>query len=240
MKIDVVTLFPAMFEGILRESILKIAQQKGLAEVNLLNLRDFSPDKKHRKVDAPPYGGGPGMVLQAEPAFGAVEYLRSKGREKSKLVLLSAAGVRLDQTLARELAREKGLVLLCGHYEGVDERVVEGLDPLEISIGDYVLTGGEVPAMVLLEAVVRCLPGVLGCGESLGQESFSEGLLEYPQYTRPQEFRGMKVPDVLVSGNHAQIEKWRREESEKRTRERRPDLWEKLRKRASKDDTIER
>ena len=224
MKIDVVTLFPAMFEGVLRESILKIAQQKGLAEVNLINLRDFSTDEKHSKVDAPPYGGGPGMVIMAEPVFRAVEYLRKHGRHKSTLVLLTPAGCPYDQPLAKELAKQEGLILLCGHYEGFDERVVEGLNPLEISIGDYVLTGGEIPAMALLDSVSRLLPGVLGSKESLDEESFSRNNLEYPHYTRPQEVRDMKVPEVLLSGDHAKIENWRQNQSEKRTQKRRPDL----------------
>jgi tRNA (guanine37-N1)-methyltransferase len=223
MIIDVVTLFPSMFQGVLGESILKRAQERGLVEVNLVHLRDFSKGK-HKKVDAPPYGGGPGMVIMAEPVFEAVDHLRKSGREDSFLVLLTPGGVRYDQTLAQELSKQKGLILLCGHYEGFDERVSRGLSPLEVSIGDYVLTGGEVPAMVLLDSVVRLVPGVLGSEESLAQESFSSGSLEYPQYTRPQEVRGMKVPDVLVSGDHEKVTKWRQAQSEERTRARRPDL----------------
>ncbi len=223
MRIDVVTLFPGMFEGVLSESILKIAQEKRLVEITLVNLRDFSTDK-HHKVDAPPYGGGPGMVIMADPVFRAVEHLRSNGRGDAKVVLLSPSGKKLSQRLARQLAREPGLILLCGHYEGFDERVVEGLGPLEVSIGDYVLTGGEVPAMVLIDCVARLVPGVLGAAESLAEESFADGRLEYPHYTRPREYRGTVVPDVLVSGHHAEIDKWRRAQSERRTRERRPDL----------------
>ncbi|MBI2933208.1 MAG: tRNA (guanosine(37)-N1)-methyltransferase TrmD [Planctomycetes bacterium] len=223
MRIDVVTLFPGMFEGVLRESILRIAQEKGLVEINLVNLRDFSTDK-HHKVDAPPYGGGPGMVIMADPVFRAVERLRDQGRENAELVLLSPIGTRLTQRLARRLARASNLILLCGHYEAFDERVVEGLRPLEVSIGDFVLTGGEIPAMVLIDCVVRLVPGVLGAAESLAEESFAEDRLEYPHYTRPQVYRGMAVPEVLLSGHHAEIEKWRREQAEKRTRERRPDL----------------
>ncbi len=223
MIIDVVTLFPSMFQGVLGESILKRAQEQGLAQVNLINLRDFSKDK-HKKVDGPPFGGGPGMVIMAEPVFEAVEHLRQNGREESFLVLLTPGGVRYDQTLAQELSKQKGLILLCGHYEGLDERVSQGLSPLEVSIGDYVLTGGEIPALVLLDSMVRLIPGVLGSGESLAQESFSSGTLEYPQYTRPQEFRGMKVPDVLVSGDHEKVADWRRDQSDERTRARRPDL----------------
>jgi len=224
MKIDVVTLFPSLFEGVLSESILKIARRKRLVEFGLVNLRDFSADSKHRKVDAPPYGGGPGMLIQVEPVFRAVEHLRSSGRDKSTLVLLTPSGVRYDQSLAQELARQDGLILLCGHYEGFDERVSQGLNPLEISIGDYVLTGGEIPAMVLLDSVARLIPGVLGSRESLDSESFSSDALEYPQFTRPREFRGMAVPEVLVSGDHAKIGQWKTEASVSRTRERRPDL----------------
>ena len=223
MRIDVVTLFPAMFQGVLGESILKIAQEKGAVEIRLVDLRDFTTDK-HRKVDAPPYGGGPGMVIMADPVFRAVEHLRKNGAADSELVLLSPAGRKLDQRLARKLATAPGLVLLCGHYEGFDERVSEGLKPLEVSIGDYVLTGGELPAMVLIDAVARLQPGAVGCAASLDDESFSDGRLEYPQYTKPREYRGMTVPDVLVSGHHANIAEWRRERSEARTKERRPDL----------------
>ncbi|HXX95414.1 MAG TPA: tRNA (guanosine(37)-N1)-methyltransferase TrmD [Planctomycetota bacterium] len=223
MIIDVVTLFPQMFHGILGESILKRAQEQGRVEITLVNLRDFSKDK-HKKVDAPPYGGGPGMVLMAEPVFEAVEHLRRSGREKSQLVLLTPGGEKYRQSMARELSALSGLILLCGHYEGFDERVSRGLAPREISIGDYVLTGGEIPAMALLDSVARLIPGVLGSEESLVQESFSSGALEYPQYTRPPEFRGMGVPEVLLSGDHEAIARWRREQSEERTRERRPDL----------------
>jgi tRNA (guanine37-N1)-methyltransferase len=223
MRIDVVTLFPRMFEGVVGESILKIAQDKGLATVNLVDLRAFTTNK-HKKVDAPPFGGGPGMVLMADPVFRAVEHLRAAGAEKSALVLLSPSGRTLNQAVARDLAKEPGLILLCGHYEGFDERVIEGLKPLEISIGDYVLTGGEIPAMAVLDAVVRLLPGVLGSAESLDDESFSAGSLEYPHYTRPREYRGMKVPEVLLSGDHEEIKKWRRKMSDERTKRRRPDL----------------
>ena len=223
MRIDVVTLFPAMFQGVLGESILKIAQEKGAVEIRLVDLRDYTTDK-HRKVDAPPYGGGPGMVIMADPVFRAVEKLRETGAADSELVLLSPAGRKLDQRLARKLSKAPGLILLCGHYEGFDERVSEGLEPLEVSIGDYVLTGGELPAMVLIDAVARLLPGAVGCAESLDDESFSDGRLEYPQYTKPREYRGMAVPEVLVSGHHANIADWRRKRSEERTKARRPDL----------------
>jgi len=223
MIIDVVTLFPSMFQGVIGESILRRAQEQGQVQINLINLRDFSKDK-HKKVDAPPYGGGPGMVLMAEPVFEAVEHLRRNGRAESTLVLLTPGGAKYGQAMAREFSGRPGLILLCGHYEGFDERVSRGLTPMEVSIGDYVLTGGEIPAMALLDSVVRLLPGVLGCQESLVQESFSSGTLEYPQYTRPPELRGLEVPEVLRSGDHQAIERWRREQSEQRTRERRPDL----------------
>jgi tRNA (guanine37-N1)-methyltransferase len=229
MIIDVVTLFPSMFQGVAGESILRRAQEQGQAKINLINLRDFSKDK-HKKVDAPPYGGGPGMVIMAEPVIDAVEHLRKNGREDSCLVLLTPGGVRYDQTLAQELSKQPGLILLCGHYEGFDERVSQALSPLEVSIGDYVLTGGEVPAMVLLDSVVRLLPGALGSKDSLLQESFTEGKLEYPQYTRPPEVRGIAVPEVLMSGDHAKIAEWRQEQSEQRTQERRPDLKSGVRK----------
>lgn len=229
MRIDVVTLFPSMFEGVIGESILKLAQDKGKVEIRLHNLRDFSADK-HKKVDAPPYGGGPGMLLMAEPFFNAVEFLRENGARESQLLMLTPTGVRFEQSLAQELASKPGLILLCGHYEGVDERVVEGLKPLEVSIGDFVTTGGEVPAMLVMDAVARLVPGVLGSAESLERESFAGGRLEHPQYTRPPEVQGMEVPTVLLSGDHGRIEDWRREESEKRTKSRRPDLLRVVRK----------
>ena len=226
MIIDVVTLFPSMFSGVLGESILKRAQEQGQVKINLIHLRDFSRDK-HKKVDAPPYGGGPGMVIMAEPVFEAVEHLRANGRKESTLVLLTPGGARYDQARARELSEKKGLIILCGHYEGFDERVSRGLSPLELSIGDYVLTGGEIPAMVLLDSVARRVPGVLGSQESLVMESFTKGTLEHPQFTRPQEVRGMKVPEVLMSGDHGKISQWREEQSRERTEARRPDLKDK-------------
>ncbi|OHB71071.1 MAG: tRNA (guanosine(37)-N1)-methyltransferase TrmD [Planctomycetes bacterium RBG_16_43_13] len=223
MIIDIVTLFPSVFEGFINESIPRIAQEKCLVTINIVNLRDFSTDK-HRKVDAPTYGGGPGMVIMAEPVFRAVEHLRENGRANSKLVLLTPQGAKYNQATATDLAKESGLIILCGHYEGFDERVVEGLKPFEISIGDYVLSGGEVPALSVMDSVVRLIPGVVGDDESLKEESFTNGKLEYPHYTRPQEFRGMPVPEVLLSGNHADIKNWRAKETEKRTLARRPDL----------------
>ena len=220
MKIDVLTLFPAMFAGPLDESIIKRARQKGFLDLKIHDLRDWTHDR-HRTVDDRPFGGGPGMLLKREPLFEAVESLK---RETTRVVLLSPSGRKFDQAIARELAAQKDLLLVTGHYEGFDGRVREALADDELSIGDYVLTNGTLPAMVVIDAVTRLLPGVLGDDESSHDESFSHGLLEYPQYTRPAEFRGMKVPDVLLSGNHAEIEKWRREQAELRTRARRPDL----------------
>jgi tRNA (guanine37-N1)-methyltransferase len=220
MKIDVLTLFPAMFAGPLDESIIKRARQKGLLELKIHDLRDWTHDR-HRTVDDKPFGGGPGMLMKPEPLFEAVESLR---REKTKVILLSPGGRKFTQPIAAELAGETDLLLVTGHYEGFDERVRETLADDELSIGDYVLTNGALPAMVVVDAVTRLLPGVLGDDESSRDESFSHGLLEYPQYTRPAEFRGMKVPDVLVSGNHAEIEKWRREQARLRTKKNRPDL----------------
>ena len=220
MKIDVLTLFPAMFAGPLDESIIKRARQKGILDLKIHDLRDWTHDR-HRTVDDRPFGGGPGMLLKPEPLFEAIEAL---SREKTRVILLSPAGRKFEQSIARELAKEDDLLFVTGHYEGVDERVREVLVDDELSIGDYVLTNGALPAMVVVDAVTRLLPGVLGDDESSHDESFSAGLLEYPQYTRPAEFRGMKVPDMLLSGNHAEIEKWRREQARQRTEQRRPDL----------------
>ena len=220
MKIDVLTLFPGMFAGPLDESIIKRARQKGLLDLNIHDLRTWTHDR-HRTVDDRPFGGGPGMLLKPEPLFEAIEAL---SREKTRVILLSPAGRKFEQSIARELAKEEDLLFVTGHYEGVDERVREVLVDDELSIGDYVLTNGALPAMVVVDAVTRLLPGVLGDDESSHDESFSAGLLEYPQYTRPAEFRGMKVPDMLLSGNHAEIEKWRREQARQRTQSRRPDL----------------
>jgi tRNA (guanine37-N1)-methyltransferase len=222
MKIDVLTLFPAMFAGPLDESIVKRARTAGLLDLKIHNLRDWTHDR-HKTVDDRPFGGGPGMLLKPEPLFEAVESLK---REKTRVILLSPAGRPFRQAIARELAQGDDLLLVTGHYEGFDERVRDALADDELSIGDYVLTNGALPAMVVIDAVVRLLPGVLGDDESSRDESFSAGGpgLEYPQYTRPAEFRGMGVPDVLVSGNHAEIEKWRRAQAKLRTQERRPDL----------------
>jgi tRNA (guanine37-N1)-methyltransferase len=220
VRIDVLTIFPAIVEGPLGESLLGKAIAAGVLDVRVHDIRDHATDR-HRQVDDEPFGGGPGMVMMAEPIFRAVESL---GPGDKRVVLLSPAGRRLDQALARELAAEPWLVLIAGRYEGVDERVVEGLDAQEVSIGDYVLSGGELPALVVLEAVTRLVPGVVGREESLVRESFEDGLLDHPHFTRPQEFRGMRVPDVLVSGDHARIQEWRRRSAEEKTRRNRPDL----------------
>ncbi|MDD3652828.1 MAG: tRNA (guanosine(37)-N1)-methyltransferase TrmD [Desulfotomaculaceae bacterium] len=226
MIIDILTLFPEMFSGPLTSSILKRAQERGLIIFNLVNIRDFSTNK-HHTVDDTPYGGGAGMVICPEPVFGAIEHILALRRQISRrrVSLLCPQGRPLDQTLAADLAQEDHLVLICGHYEGIDERVREKLVTDEISIGDYILTGGELPAMVVADAVARLIPGVLGEDTSTEEESFSEGLLEYPQYTRPREYHGMTVPDVLLSGHHEDIRKWRRRQSLMRTLARRPDLF---------------
>jgi tRNA (guanine37-N1)-methyltransferase len=220
MKIDVLTLFPAMFAGPLDESIIKRAREAGRLDLAVHNLRDYAHDR-HNTVDDRPFGGGPGMLLKPEPIFEAVESL---AREGTRVILLSPAGRRFDQAVAGELAGLEHLLLVSGHYEGFDERVREQLADDELSIGDYVLTNGALPVMVIIDAVTRLLPGVLGDEDSAREDSFSQGLLEYPQYTRPAEFRGMKVPEVLLSGNHAEIARWRAEQARLRTRERRPDL----------------
>jgi tRNA (guanine37-N1)-methyltransferase len=220
MRIDVLTIFPGMFESPLRESLLGRAIERGLVEINLHDIRDATTDK-HRQVDDQSYGGGPGMVMKPEPIFAAVESL---GDGPKRVLLLSPAGRRLDQAFVRELADEPWLVLVCGRYEGVDERVTQGLPAEEVSIGDYVLAGGEVPALVLIEAVTRLVPGVIGKEESHEHDSFEDGILDHPHYTRPPEFRGLAVPEVLLSGNHAEIERWRREAALEKTRRLRPDL----------------
>jgi tRNA (guanine37-N1)-methyltransferase len=219
MKIDVLTLFPEMFAGPLDVSMVARARKTGLLDLQIRNLRDWTHDR-HKTVDDRPFGGGPGMVLKAEPIFEAVEAL---ARDQTHVVMMAPAGRPFTQAIARELAAEEHLLLLCGSYEGFDERVRTLIDD-ELSIGDYVLTNGGLPAMVVIDAVTRLIPGALGDDESARDESFSHGLLEYPHYTRPAEFRGLKVPDVLMSGNHAEIEKWRREQARLRTKERRPDL----------------
>ena len=225
MKIHVLSLFPDMFTGVFGSSILKKAQEKGAVELAVTDIREYS-ENKHKQVDDYPYGGGAGMVLKPEPMFNAVEAI-TEGR-KPRVILMCPQGERFTQKKAEELSKEEDLVFLCGHYEGYDERIREHLVTDEISIGDFVLTGGELPAMTVIDAVVRLLPGVLGQEDSHIQDSFSTGLLEHPHYTRPADFRGMKVPDILLSGNHAKIDAWREEQSFKRTLERRPDLLEAL------------
>jgi tRNA (guanine37-N1)-methyltransferase len=218
MRFDVLTLFPDMFAGYLDQSLLKLAIQNGLVEIQLHNIRDWATGK-HKSVDDRPFGGGPGMVLMCEPVYAAVEAVQAQAAEPGQLVLLTPSGERLTQGVVEELAQHHRLLLLCGRYEGFDERIRLGLRPREISIGDFVCNGGEVPAMVVIDTVVRLVPGVLGDPESLREESHSEaGRLEYPQYTRPREFRGMAVPEVLLSGNHQAIARWRREQSEARSK----------------------
>ena len=225
LRIDVLTLFPEVFPPLLRSSILGIAADKGKVQYHLHNIRDYTADK-HGKVDARPYGGGPGMVMQCQPVFSACEAVQKMGERKGRLLLLSPQGRRLDQSMARDLADSERLMLLCGHYEGFDERIRTGLEPEEVSIGDYVLSSGEVAAAVVIDAVVRLIPGVLGHKDSSNEESFSEGLLEYPHYTRPAEFRSMAVPPVLRSGDHGRIAEWRRRQAARRTERRRADLLE--------------
>jgi len=220
VRIDIVTLFPEICRGPLSESIMKRAQESGVLELHIHNLRDWTTDK-HHVVDDAPFGGGQGMVMKPEPIFAAVESLR---RPDSITVLMTPQGKRFDQTLADEMSKKQHLVVLCGHYEGIDQRVAEHLADTEISIGDYVLTNGAIAAVVFVDAVVRLIPGVLGHDQSAIDDTFRGGLLEAPQYTRPAEFRGWKVPEVLLSGNHAQIAAWRKEQALRRTRENRPDL----------------
>jgi len=215
-----------MFSHVFSSSIIKIAQKKGLLAIGIHNLRDFTDDK-HRKVDAPPYGGGSGMVLRCEPIFKAVESIAKKSKtknQKSKIILLSPQGRTLNQRLAKKILRTKHLILICGRYEGVDERVRKRLIDDEVSIGDYILSGGELAAMVLVDVLARLIPGVVGDYESIRKESFEEGLLDYPHYTNPRIFKGFRVPPVLLSGNHKKIEEWRKKQATKSTKEKRPDL----------------
>ncbi len=218
MKIDILTLFPESF-SYLNSSILKRAQDSGKLEINLIDIREFSKNK-HKKCDDQPFGGGAGMLMTPQPIYDAV---KSVQKENSHIVFPSPSGQNLSPTIAQELAKKEHLIFICGHYEGIDQRVLDLLSPQEISVGDYVLTGGELPSMVIIDCLSRFIDGVIS-KESLTEESFSAGNLEYPQYTRPQVFEGLPVPEVLLSGNHAQIAKWRAEESEKRTKSRRPDL----------------
>lgn len=230
LRIDILTLFPEMFGLVLGTSIPKRAAEKGLVSYHLTGVRDFATDA-HKSVDDRPFGGGPGMVMMAPTMFDAVEAAEKQDPRLARRILLSPQGRLFDQALAEELAREERLLLIAGHYEGFDERIIEGLRPLELSIGDYVLSGGELAAMVVIDAVVRLLPGVLGHEQGAEDETFAGGLLEFPQYTRPRDFRGMGVPEVLLSGNHAAIAAWRMEQRKLRTKERRPDLWRKYEER---------
>ncbi|MFH1458482.1 MAG: tRNA (guanosine(37)-N1)-methyltransferase TrmD [Candidatus Omnitrophota bacterium] len=224
MRIDIITIFPKMFDPVLNESIMMRAQRKGRVKIRIHNLRDYTTHK-HKKVDDRPFGGGSGMVMACEPIFNAVEHIKSEiTNHKSRVILLCPQGKKLNQKMAQSLTKFRHLILICGHYEGVDERVRKYLVDEEISIGDYVLTGGELPAMVLVDAVVRLLPGVLGDKNSLNFESFKGNLLEYSQYTRPADFKGKTVPKILLSGDHQKIEIWRKKEALKRTKELRPDL----------------
>lgn len=230
MLIDIITIFPEVFKPYVNESILKIAQEKGKLEIRLHNLRDYTLDK-HRKVDDRPFGGGPGMIMTPEPVFRAVEAIKQaidKRQPAAKVILLTPQGKTLNQKLAEKLSKRKHLILICGRYEGVDERVRESLIDEEISIGDYILSGGELAALVLTDSLARLLPGVLGHKDSNVRESFSDNLLEYPQYTRPADFRGMGVARVLLSGDHKKIEEWRKHQAVKITKKKRPDLLNRL------------
>ncbi len=222
MKFDILTLFPSMFDGPFSESIIKRAIDKGLFEIGVHNVRDYASDR-HKTTDDYPYGGGAGMVMKVEPLAATIEAAR-QGNPMAKVILTTPRGHQFNQTMARDLSRENGLIIICGRYEGIDERVRELFVDYEISLGDYVLTGGELAAMAIVDAIARNIPGVLGSGESASGDSFSDGLLEYPQYTRPPEFRGLSVPQVLLSGNHGEISLWRRRQTLKRTFTVRPDL----------------
>ncbi|HPB68920.1 MAG TPA: tRNA (guanosine(37)-N1)-methyltransferase TrmD [Candidatus Omnitrophota bacterium] len=221
IRFDIITIFPSVFAPVLNESIIKRAQEKKKVQIRVYDLRAYSRDK-HKKVDDRPFGGGPGMVMTPQPLFDAVKKI--KGRRKAKVLLMCPGGTPLTQTKARALARERNLILICGHYEGVDERVRRMVVDESLSVGDYILTGGELPAMIVVDAVTRLIPGVLGKEASLEDESFERGLLEYPHYTRPADFRGAKVPEILLSGHHADIVRWRQEQAVIRTKKVRPDL----------------
>ena len=226
LRMDILTLFPEMFAPILGTSIPKRAAEKGLVSYHLTNLRDFATDA-HQSVDDKPFGGGPGMVMMCPVVFDAVGHIEQQDERRATRVLLSPQGRKFDQQMAQEYASRDRLLLIAGHYEGFDERIAQGLAPIdELSIGDYVLSGGELAAMVVIDAVARLLPGALGAETGAAEDSFADGLLEHPQYTRPREYRGMTVPDVLLSGNHQAIAAWRLEQRKQRTRQRRPDLWE--------------
>jgi tRNA (guanine37-N1)-methyltransferase len=224
MRFDVLTLFPELFHSYLQQSLLKLAIEKTLVDVQLWNIRDWSTDR-HKSVDDTPYGGGPGMLIACPAVYDCVEAVQAKANEPGRLVMLTPQGRKLDQSLVQELSTFNRLLLLCGRYEGFDDRINQGLEPLEVSAGDFICNGGEVPAMMIIDTVIRLVPGVLGDETSSKYDSFGEsGLLEYPQYTRPREFRGMSVPEVLLSGNHGAIAEWRRQQSLERTRRKRGDL----------------
>ncbi len=225
MRFDVLTLFPEILEGYVSQSLLKLAIQRGLVNVKLWNIRDWATGKR-QPVDDTPYGGGPGMLIMCPPVFDAVAAVQQDGEQPGQLIMLTPQGRKLDQKLVEKLAQQERLLLLCGRYEGFDDRIRQGLQPLEVSVGDFICNGGEVPAMLLIDAIIRLVPGVLGDETSHKYESFSEsGLLEYPQFTRPREFRDMQVPEVLLNGNHAEIQRWQRQQSLQRTKERRGDLF---------------
>ncbi len=225
MRFDVLTLFPGLFDGFLQQSLLKKAIDAERIDIQLWNFRDWTKDK-HHSVDDTPYGGGPGMLIRCEPVFDCVEAVQAKHQHPGKLIMLTPQGQKLNQQLVTEFSTEQRLLLLCGRYEGFDDRICQGLQPMEVSIGDFICNGGEVPAMLMIESIMRLIPGVLGDEASAKEDSFSskEGILEHPQYTRPREFRGMEVPEILLSGNHQAIAKWREEQSVIRTRQRRNDL----------------
>ena len=228
MRFDVLTLFPELFASYLGQSLLKLAIDRGLVDVQTHNFRDYA-EGKHKQVDDKPFGGGPGMLLMCGPVYDCVDAVQKQDNRPGKLIMMSPQGRTLDQTLVEELAVEERLIMLCGRYEGFDDRIREGLQPLEVSAGDFICNGGEVPAMLLIDAVIRLIPGVLGDETSSRYDSFSNaGLLEHPQYTRPREFRGMSVPDILLSGNHQAIARWQHEQSLKRTAERRSDLLDEI------------
>jgi tRNA (guanine37-N1)-methyltransferase len=232
VRIDILTLFPEMFDAVLGTSIPKRAAEKGLVSYHLTNIRDFALDA-HKSVDDKPFGGGPGMVMMCQTIFDAVESVEKQNPAQATRILLTPQGRVFDQAAAQELAAKDRLLIIAGHYEGFDERISSGLGPVELSIGDYVLSGGELAAMVIVDSVVRLLPGAIGAEDGAADESFADGLLEYPQYTRPRDFRGMTVPEILLGGNHAEIAKWRLQQRKERTKNRRADLWEKYMKRGS-------
>jgi len=236
MRIDILTLFPEMFSSFLGTSIPKRAAEKGKVDYHLTNFRDFATDA-HLSVDDKPFGGGPGMVMMCQTVYDAVEAAERQDPRPATRILLTPQGQRFDQRLAEDLASRERLLLIAGRYEGFDQRISDGLKPVELSIGDYVLSGGELAAMCVIDAVVRLLPGVLGAEDGAADETFTDGLIEHPQYTRPREFRGMSVPDILLSGDHAKIKKWRMEQRKLRTKERRPDLWDAFEKKNMKHET---